>query len=755
MKKVEMEFLKDFNDSLETKKSFKDLYSKIDIERFENKPEQQTKKLSFAKIGLVGVFLLLLAIIIPISIVLFNTPKVVGLTITNQNDLVIEYQRNCKFIQNGIVVDKKMSDGSTLRATQEEIVIDYNSFDNNNAGRYYISVYLKDKPEVETGYYVSVSNDEITGIKLSDYRDVYYIGEKIIPEDLIIEKTLSSGRLTGTKYTEYSIDASNFNSDKVGKYNIKVTLNSNENFSVSYEVEVKGLEELDIDGKYGFIDTFYENNAPTILALEIKNNIAKPYYSEIIVGETTLGALSKEVVDGKIIIKDDKHSQKLTYKPFNNEIIVSGLMIGEPDMTLFKLDENDYIISLNGKLADKNTFYVAKDGYLSKDTISYLSNTYDGVYLDNQMEMPITEETLFTGDSTVIVGSKNVGNDEKLYIGTFYDSKNRIALVIMENVLYNYGSETPISYEAQLKDNGDVWIRTSPYDDTYRYISSQDKFEVYSGDNYYIDDLHRYNPELQVTVTIQRNGDTAKYKYILNKGDVFSCTNVARDEIQFFDIPRYNGSPIYEDTTFDGVTISHIYMHDFSYDIFGSHDDYFLIRSSWSVGKESIGGQSTYWYEIYKNYEVVELGWIEFFRCNDRNIYFTLHSEDGNYNKVISYDIKESSYTIDEKTYALNETPFKELEFVGRYIGSDGSVKIVSEKGMLGTVGYAPAGNQTTEYINVYIGAMESDKVILWHTNQTIDDKLEIKTIQLNKTENGWCFEVDGVIYTQESIKGA
>ncbi len=751
MKKVEKEFLKDFHESLETKKDFNDIHDKINIERFKKEPKRQMK-FSFAKLGIiVGAVLFLFAIMIPTSISLMNTSKIVGLIIANQNDLVTEYQRNCNFINKGIVVDKKMNNGSTVRANPQEIVIDYNTFDSNHSGRYYISVYLKDKPEIETGYYVTVSDDEITGIQLKYHRETYYLGETIIPEDLVIEKNLSSGKVTGTKYTEYSIDTSHFDGNKVGTYDVNVTLNSSDDFSFSYEVEVKRLEELNMNGRYGYIDLYYENNAPTILALEIKNNKATPYYSEIIIGESPAESLITEVIDGKIIIKDDKHSQKMIYKPFTHEMIVTGLMAGEPDMTLFQLDENDYVISLIGKLADPNTFYIAKDGYLSKETISYLFNAYGGIYLDDEMEIPVTEDTLFSSDSIVIAGGKNIGIDEKLYLGTFYDSKDRIALVIEEDVLYSYGNTNPVSYVAQLKNNGDVWIRTSPYDSTYRYILSEDKFEVYSGDNYYMDDLFRYTPETQVIVTVNRNGG-ASYKYVLNKGDVFHCTNIERNHIEFFNIPGYHETPIYEDTTFNQVTISSIYMSDFSYRIFGTYNHYFLIRTSWSVGKETIGDQATYWYELYDNYEVVELGWIEFSGCENRNIYFTLHHEDGSY-ETICYNRDEKCYAIHEELYTLNETPFKEFEFVGKYIGSDGSEKMISEEGMLGTVSYTTAGNQVISYEYVYIDTLDSECVILWYTYQTKEEKLEIKTIQLNKTENGWCFELEGITYTQEINK--
>lgn len=746
MKKIEIEFLKDFNDSLETKKTFKDIHDEINIERFKKQPKKRFQ-LFFTKLGFFGVCLLLLAIIFPTTLFLFNKPKVVGLTITNQDDLVVEYQKNCNFINKGIKVDKKMSDGSFISANEKEIVVDYNTFDSNNSGRYYISIYLKNKPEIETGYYVSVSNDEITNIDLIDYRDTYYIGETIIPEDLVIEKRLSNNKIVETKYTEYSIDTSDFNSNEAGKYNINVTLNSNSDFSFSYEVDVKSLESLDINGRYGYVDTYYKDYTPTILALEINNNIAKSYYSEIIIGEKTNETLIKEVIDGKIIIKDDKHNQKMIYRPFTNEMIVTGLTIDEKDMILFKLDDDDCVISLKGLIADTNTFYIAKDGYLSKETVSYLLNVYGGIYLDSEMELLVTDDTLFLNDSTIIVGSKNINVDEKSYVGTFYDSKNRIALVIEDDVLYSYSNATPIPYYSQVKDNGDVIIRTSPYDLIFIYILKNDKIEVYSED-YFNGELNRYNSKTQVIVTIERNTGTSPYKYVLSKGDVFNCVNIERNQIECFKIPGYNGTAIYEDTTFNNVTIGHIYMFDFDKNIYGTHDNYFIIKNSYSVAKYDVDEIKTYWYEIYINYKVVEIGWIEFLEYKDGIISFLLHEENGN-NKVINYNQNEKCYVIDDEKYELNETPFKNFDFIGKYIGSDNIEKIISEKGMLGTVSYTSKGNQVIKYEYVYIDTLKDNNVVLWYYYAS-NDKLEIKTIQLIKDDTGWYFEINGVKYMQE-----
>ena len=105
-----------------------------------------------------------------------------------------------------------------------------------------------------------------------------------------------------------------------------------------------------------------------------------------------------------------------------------------------------------------------------------------------------------------------------------------------------------------------------------------------------------------------------------------------------------------------------------------------------------------------------------------------------------------------ETPVTLNETLFKDFNFVGKYIGSDGTEKIISDKGMLGAIKYAPAGNRVISYDYIYIDSLKENEVVLWSTYQTIGEGLEIKKIQLFKTNDGWIFEYDNLTYRQEKI---
>ncbi len=746
MKKIEEEFLNDFSDSFPNQQSFEDVMRKITPYSHQKKTKQ-SHKLFIKKLGFIGALVLLFAILIPLTIAILNKPQITAIAIANLDDLVVEYEKNCQFIDKGVAVDKIMSNGKQIRASSEEIVIDYQSFQNSKIGEYYISVYLRNKPSSKTGYYVRVIDDEVIGLELINSRTTYYMGEIIAQDDLIIEKTLASGARKRTKYTECSVDTSNFDSQQIGTYEIAVALNSNEKFNLSYEVEVQDLDHLDVNGKYGCVDSYIENTPPTILALEIKDDKVISHYSEIIIGDNEDTKIKKEVVDGQIIISDSRYNQKMTYKPLNNELIITGLMAGEPDIVCFRLQDNDYLISLEGLLADQKTLYVAKGGSLSSDTISYLTNAYGGIYLDSEMEIPITIDTIFERDTTIFVGTKIIENDEKLYMGTFYDENQKIALRIEENSLYMYGSNTPNIYSVQLRNNGDIWIRTSAYDPIYHYIVSKDIFEVYSGDNYYIGILRRFDADRQVIVTLSTYSET-KYEYAWEKGTPFRCINVHQNEIEYFTIPGYSKTPINEDTIFNNVTISHIYMSDFSYRIYGSHDDYLTIRNAWSAGKENINNELTYWYEIRRNYEADEIGWIEFSKSENNTITFILHPENGD-SKTAIYEKTIKSFTIDENKYTYNSTPFSDFDFVGLYLGDDGSEKTISEKGMLGTIKYSETGSVSTTYTYIYISSLNENEVIFSYVYQNENDEREIRFIALTKKESGWSFIFNGITYLQ------
>ncbi|MCH5180787.1 MAG: hypothetical protein J1F32_06210 [Erysipelotrichales bacterium] len=741
MRKIEKEFLNQLDKSLDYDKSYNDIKDKIYVSKFIDEKETKPKKTK-VKVALASVFLLLI-MIIPISIYFASVPYVSEIIIANEEDLVTEYQRNCRFIETGIIVDKKMSNGKIVRATEKEVIVNYDSFDNQKAGIYEIFVYLKSNVETKTSYKVNVTNDEIVSIELKKSRTTYYVGESINSKDLIVEKNLSSGNKIETKLTECTIDDSLYNGDQVGIYEIGVVLNSNSEFTLTYDVDVRPISELDISGKYGIIDEMYENTPPTILAMEIENDIAQVYYSEIIISSNV--TLKKEVIDGNITISDSKHNQKMRFNPFTSIMTITGLMRGDPDMIGFRLDEDDYLISLSGAFASNGIKLVAVDGRLSSNSIQYLNNMYGGVYLDETMDVRVTSETMFTSDSVVIVGSKPILDDKKPYLGIYYrEEDGRVIVKIEEDALYYTGGTKAYKYYLEQKDNGDIWIRTSINEPILHYILEKDIIELWTNDSLYEYSVKRVNPQNHAIVTIIATYGS-RYQFVVTKGEKFPTQVIAKTNITFYTIPGYKNNPIMEDVTFTNVTISNVYMSDISSRIYGEYDDYFYVANSWTAGRDFM--ISSYWYARIKNFEIIDSGWIEFYDHKNGISILALHKDNGEAEQVY-FNWSEKKFTIGEEQFTHNATPFKDFDFVDNYIGEDGSEGLISDRGMIGIV-EKNEHSTTISYETIYIISLTNEEVTFLYIYQNDKDERELKYFTATKENGIWRFVFDGIKYTQ------
>ncbi|MCH5172011.1 MAG: bacterial Ig-like domain-containing protein [Erysipelotrichales bacterium] len=741
MRKIEKEFLDQLDKSLNYDKSYIDIQDKIDVNKFIDKQEVKTKKTKI-KLALASAFLLLI-MIIPISIYFASTSHVSEIIIANEADLVTEYQKNCNFIETGIIVDKKMDNGKIVRAAKEEVIVNYDSFNSKKAGIYEIFVYLKSNNTIKTSYKVNVTNDEITGIELKKSRITYYVGESINTKDLIIEKKLSNGNKIETKLTECTIDDSSYNSDQVGTYEIGVVLNSNNDFTLTYDVDVRPISELDISGKYGIVDEMYENTPPTILAMEIENDIAQIYYSEIVISSNV--TLKKEVTDGNITISDSKHNQKMRYNPFTGIMTITGLMRGDPDMISFKLDEDDYLISLSGAFTSNDIKLVAVDGHLSSNSIQYLNNTYGGVYLDETMDVRVTSETIFTSDSVVVVGSKPIIDDKKPYLGIYYrEEDGRVIVRIEEDVLYYTGGSKAYKYYLEQKDNGDIWIRTSKNEPILHYILEKDIIELWTADTLYEYSVKRVDTQIQAIVTIVATYGS-HYQFVVTKGERFPIQVVSKTDITFYTIPGYRNTPIMEDVTFTNVTISNVYMSDISSRIYGEYNDYFYVTNSWTAGKDFM--ISSYWYFRIKNFEIVDSGWIGFSGHENGVSILALHKDSGE-DEYVYFNWSEKKFTIGEEQLTYNATPFKDFDFVGNYIGEDGSERLISDRGMIGMV-EKTEHSTTISYETIYIISLNDEEVMFLYIYQNDKDERELKYFTATKENGVWQFVFDGIKYTQ------
>ncbi|MDE6661465.1 MAG: hypothetical protein K2J93_06555, partial [Anaeroplasmataceae bacterium] len=735
MKKDEQKLLKDFQISLEQYKSFEDIKNSIKVKDQAEASKKffwTSKKVGISLAG--GILLLLLIILLPYLLMKPSAPKVTSIRITNRSDLLLEYEKNCSFISKGVMVDKELSDGSVVQANEEEIVVDYEEFIASQVGRYHISVYLRANPEIKVGYDVNVVDDEIVGLNLMDYRSVYYQGEQITSEDLVLEKQLASGKKKRTKLIEYSIDDTTSKLHSIGMHEVGVVLNSNEDFRLSYQVDVKSLEELNVDGKYGYTDMYSSRHSFDVLALEIMNATATPYDSEVVIS----GILRKEIIDNEIVISDLKHNQNMIYKPFTKQLIIKGIA-GDPDMVCFKLTEDDYLISLTGPLVVGDQILIARGGKLSYNTLMYLIHSYGGVYLDDSLDITVDCDTLFKEDTTIYLQGKPLDNDQKEYMGIWY-ADGKVILEINEKGLYIGGrtDTTPYTIDESLEG---YRIRIS-YFEVFEYSIIKDTIEYYT-EGYHVATYKRYNPELQAIVSVYPTN--SRVQWVVNKGDTLKMTVTKRNEVNYFTIPNYHGEPITEDRDFGKITQGNWYISDMDYDIYGTVDNYVYIVGAWSAGKPSIDMQSTSYLQVYKNYELVEVGWIEIIDAEEYDITILVHFEDNTTEKVF-YNRKTRILKYKGESFNYNKTPYKGLEFVGDYLGEDGSSKSIDDYGRINYEihypnGYIARGNEQT-----YIQSMEENFIVLWYTYQNSKDEREIRTIELTKENNEWSFVYEGVV---------
>ncbi|MDE7213270.1 MAG: hypothetical protein K2N42_01685, partial [Anaeroplasmataceae bacterium] len=723
---------------LEQNKSFEDIKASI---RIKDQPEASKRIFwTYKKVGLSlagGIILLLLIILIPYLFMKPTALTVTNISITNRSDLLVEYEKNCSFISRGVLVEKELSDGTVVQAKEDEIVVDDKEFIASQVGRYHISVYLKASPEIKAGFDVSVVDDEIIGLNLIDYRSVYYQGEQVRSEDLVLEKKLASGKKKKTKLVEYSIEDTTAKTHSIGMHEVGVVLNSNEDFRISYQVDVKSLEELNIDGKYGYTDEYSSRYSYDVLALEIIDTKATSYDSEVLIS----GELKKEIIDNEIVISDLKHNQTMIYKPFTNQLIIKGIA-GDPDMFCFKLTEEDYLISLTGPLVVGNQILIARTGKLSDDTLMYLRHSYGGIYLDESLGITIDSNTIFKENTTIYLKGKPLDNDQKEYMGIWYND-GKVIFEINEDGLYAGGRTESTPYTIEESVEG-YRIRISSFE-VLEYSIANDTVAYYT-EGYHAATYKRFNPEYQAIVSVYPTN--SRVQWVVNKGDTLKLTVAKRNEVNYFTIPNYHGEPITEDRDFGSITQGNWYISDMDYDIYGTVDNYVHIVGSWSANKPTIDRQSTSYLEVYKNYELVEVGWVEIVDALEYDITILVHFEDGT-SEQLFYNRRTRILQYKGETFNYNKRPYAGLDFVGRYSGEDDSSKIIDEVGTINYEIYYPSGYIARGNHQTYIQSMEEDSIVLWYTYQNSKDEREIRTIELTKENNVWSFVYEGVVYHQ------
>ncbi len=707
-------------------------YANITKPGVKNSHSRLRAALPFSVVGVVMV----VAIAIPLSVVL--NPRVVELSILNNDDIVTIYEKNCAFISSGFEVAKKKRNGANEILAPSLYTVDSSQFRDGVEGTYPISIFLNSNKSIKTTFDVEVINDEVLAISLKDYRTTYYVGETIIPSDITLIKECESGLDREAKITEYEFDTSLFNPSAIGTYEIKVSLISNPLFFLTYSVDVQGIDEADLSGRYAYKEPLTAGGEPTVFALEIEDNIVTSHYSEILIG----GEMIKEVVDGEINIRGSLGgSQTMTYIPNERTLLVSGIA-GDPDLPCFKINRLDAMITLDGVFLqdyEKEVEYVAINGHIPSSTLEFLTNSYGGVYLTSSLGEKVTHEMEFLEDTKIFVGFRPVVDEEKPYLGKWFDDSGLVKFTIDENEVYGR------PYTVQDMGNGTYYIRLND-GSIFAYHSNNDVIDILNPEDYLpLMSLSHYVGGLQclVTLNIANYYKSKVVEFVVLKGEILSCFYITDTSIVSYDIPNYLDAPIEEDLTFSAY-MNTKYMIDI-WGRYGGLKDYFELTNCWSVDRLDTG--HPYWFNEYKDYVLVKQGWTEIVggTKNLSSVTLLVHYDDNSTEELIF----NGSLTLGETTYSESGPLWQGLSCLGEYYNEQDEKIIIDEYGRFMYSVTTISGYTYQVYEGLRMTSMSDTLITMIYHHQDEHDNRVVKNATLELVDDKWVFTIDRGVYTQ------
>src|SRR5574344_49682 len=635
-------------------------YANITKPSVKNSHSRLRAALPFSVVGVVMV----VAIAIPLSVVL--NPCVVELSILNNDDIVTIYEKNCAFISSGFEVAKKKRNGASEILAPSLYTVDSSQFRDGVEGTYPISIFLNSNKSIKATFDVEVINDEVLAISLKDYRTTYYVGETIIPSDITLIKECESGLDREAKITEYEFDTSLFNPSAIGTYEIKVSLISNPLFFLTYSVDVQGIDEADLSGRYAYKEPLTAGGEPTVFALEIEDNIVTSHYSEILIG----GEMIKEVVDGEINIRGSLGgSQTMTYIPNERTLLVSGIA-GDPDLPCFKINRLDAMITLDGVFLqdyEKEVEYVAINGHIPSSTLEFLTNSYGGVYLTSSLGEKVTHEMEFLIDTKLYVGFKPVVESKKPYLGKWFDDTGLVRFTIYEDEVYGR------PYTVQDMGNNTYYIRVSD-GSILAYHSNTDVIDILNLEDHSVwISLDHFVGGLQCLVSL--NTPSKLVEFVVHKGETLNPFYITDNTITSYNIPAYLDTPIEESVTYFATMVTK-YMIDIG-GRFGGLKDYFEIVGCWDVNRIDTG--HSYWFNEYQDYELVKQGWTEIVdgTKNLSSVTLLVHYDDESVEELIF----NGTLTLGETTYSRSSALWQGFSCLGEYYNEQEEKIIIDEYG--------------------------------------------------------------------------
>lgn len=614
----------------------------------------------------------------------------------NENEIVREFERNASFVFGGTLT-KKNADGKAIDVNNNLVELDYSKFKKGTVGDYTINCHLKNDKNAYVSYNVLVNNEIIDHIRINNYRDTYYVGESVMNSDVEIVKVMQSGKEVYALPTEVVIDDSSYDSAQPGKCQLSVYLATNKAIKANYEVDVKPLEEIALEGNYAYELNYIKVGSPIIRAFNINGKI-KPEYSSIHI----TGHYKTTVKDGQVIIESDDivdngSSQYLRYFPQTREMIVYSAHT-DRERKCFLMSERDVTYTVRN-VHDRWTNYkfVAKNGFISNKQIDYFKFHYGGVYFDNAMTKPVTALTHLDSDTYIYVGHVQ---DEVLnstgYYGSWYDpsENNEIAFAINNERFGDYSFANASAYTVNEKDD-EVIIRNKGYVYSYdKIVGKLYLLDEYSGLRK--TEYTKYDENTQAICSLATaSGEKHHIVYelgeSLNKSFIENSviTTITVDSYYVNDVEfPYENEPVLEDISVKGEVVKQS-LDDYSYK-FGTYDSYWQFTDNFGADRTEIEDHHHFLIHV-ENGIVTRVGWVGFsevvttkysISTTDSNSGDSYREMNGSYFKAYAHFedkvVKEITFAANAAAVNLgegwlfpNKTIWSKMPFLGTYKSAD------------------------------------------------------------------------------------
>lgn len=346
------------------------------------------------------------------------SPNIVG-----ENDVLLSievistnaktrFKKGEEFISDGLVVTGVYDSGVSVTLSSDKYQIDSTAYNKDAKGEYTISVKAKDSNAIAT-YKVNVV--EQTGFNINDefVKRLYVIGEDFSIDNLAAYSVWSDELVEKMDTVDLTIDASGYDKNKAGVYDVIVKLEGFTSLTITVEVTdvvaptpVDNVVNINVDKELDGVNGTLVDDVPTFKTLTDALNFYKAcdYQSTV-----------KKVIN----LKNGEYREKVTIDMDN--IILKGesregtkIVYDAVESTVDPVTNKQYVLNcatvhVNAQGFEAHTISIIND-------FDYMNNQYNPEYADVKESSPQGLALTLNGDRFIIDDCHLYGNQDTLYL---------------------------------------------------------------------------------------------------------------------------------------------------------------------------------------------------------------------------------------------------------------------------------------------------------------------------------------------------